>query len=248
MKREPRVAVLGAFGHTGRFVVDALRERGATPIVVARVGTDRSDGIDRIVDFSDPGSLDQALDTADAVLNCAGPFFDTAEPAAWAALRAGIPYLDITAEQWTAARLFETMHAPAQARGVTIVPAMAFYGGLADLMTTALVEGFDAIDTVEIATALDRWHPTRGTRLTGARNTYPRLVIRGGALVPLPDPRPGCDWRFPDPFGVQPVTCAPMSEMVLLSRHLRIDRATSYLPQAACRSIGRRHPGARSRR
>lgn len=229
MASRMHVAVLGARGHTGRFVVRTLLERGVQPIEVARIGGDGSAASDRSVDFADPASLDRALADADAVLNCAGPFIDTAEPAARAALRVGIPYLDITAEQWTANHLFETLHAPAQERGVTVVPAMAFYGGLADLMVSALCPAGGFIDTVEVATALDSWHPTRGTRLTGDRNTYGRLVVSGGALVPVPTPRPARDWRFPAPFGLEPVTCAPMSEMVLLSRHLRIGSAISYL-------------------
>jgi Saccharopine dehydrogenase NADP binding domain len=225
MDRRYQVVVLGALGHTGRFVTDELRRRGVRPLTAGRVGS----GADRVVDFSDPVSLDHALAGGDAVLNCAGPFFDTAEPAALAAIRAGIPYLDVTAEQWTALRLFETLHQPAMERGVTIIPAMAFYGGLADLMATAIVGSRDSIDEVEIAMGLSSWHPTHGTRLTGARNTYARQIIRDGVLVPVPDPRPRRDWSFPDGFGDQQVMCTPVPEMVLLSRHLNIRSATPYM-------------------
>jgi nucleoside-diphosphate-sugar epimerase len=38
MNDEFRVAVLGAGGHTGRFVVDALRERNAKVIAATRAG------------------------------------------------------------------------------------------------------------------------------------------------------------------------------------------------------------------
>jgi len=76
-----RIAVPGASGHTGRFVVAELERRGLTPVAC-----------DRTTD------LDQALGRADAVINCAGPFAATAEPVIAAAIRAGIPYLDVTAE------------------------------------------------------------------------------------------------------------------------------------------------------
>ena len=42
--------------------------------------------------------LDHALDGSAAVINCAGPFRWTAAPVIEAALRAGIPYLDVAAE------------------------------------------------------------------------------------------------------------------------------------------------------
>ena len=63
---------------------------------------------------------------------------DTAAPLVEAALRNRIHYLDVTAEQATAMRTFETYDEPARAAGISVLPAMAFYGGLADLLTSAL--------------------------------------------------------------------------------------------------------------
>ena len=39
-----------------------------------------------------------------------------------------------------------------------------------------------AVDDIRIRIALDSWLPTQGTRMTGARNTAPRLVVAGGRL------------------------------------------------------------------
>ncbi len=69
---------------------------------------------------------------AAAVINCAGPFLDTATPVIEAALRAGIHYLDVAAEQAAARAAFEQFSDSARSAGVTILPAMGFYGGLAD--------------------------------------------------------------------------------------------------------------------
>ena len=44
-------------------------------------------------------SLDRSLAVAAAVINCAGPFLETADAVSAAALRARIHYLDVTAEQ-----------------------------------------------------------------------------------------------------------------------------------------------------
>ena len=228
-----KVAVLGASGHTGRFVVEALRQKGATAIPATRSGRfvplGGGEEACHVVDFSQAESLDRALAGADAVINCAGPFFDTAGPAAEAALRARIPYLDVAAEQRTVLDLFERFDAPARAAGVTILPAMAFYGGLADLLVSALVPGRARVDAIDIAVGLDSWHPTRGTRLTGERNTFKRLIIRDGELIPIPEPAPSGQWPFPAPFGEQPVTCVALSEIILLSRHVDAAAITSFM-------------------
>jgi short subunit dehydrogenase-like uncharacterized protein len=228
-----KVVVLGAGGHTGRFVIDALRREGVTAIPATRSGRftaiDGTEEDGRILDFSRPDELDRTLAGASAVINCAGPFFDTAQPAAEAALRAGIPYLDVAAEQTTALRLFDTLDEKAKEVGVTIVPAMAFYGGLADLLVSALVEKGSNVDSIEIAVGLDSWQPTSGTRLTGEKNIYPRVIVRGGIFVPIPDPAPGVQWIFPAPLGAQPVTCVALSEIILISRHIDANSITSFM-------------------
>ena len=242
-----RVAVIGASGHTGRFVVAELARRGATPLPTSRSGrfSPIGGGTEKCaaVDVTDPASLDHVLARADAVVNCAGPFFDTAEPVARAAIRRGIPNFDVTADQDTALATFERLDAAARAAGVTVVPAMAFFGGLADLLVSAVAP--DRADDVEVAVGLDSWHPTDGTRETGARNTAPRLVVRGGELVPVPVPPPTASWDFPEPLGHQPVTCVALSEIVLVARHIPVSRMTSYMNLAPLDDLhGDRSPEA----
>lgn len=233
MQRNPQIVVLGAGGHTGRFVVDALRRKGADAIAATRSGRFTpiagEEEACRVLDFSRPDALDDVLRGADAVINCAGPFFDTALPAAEAALRAGIPYLDVSAEQETTRRLFDTLGDRARAAGVTIIPAMAFFGGFADLLVSTLVADGEEVATIEIAVGLDSWQPTAGTRLTGEKNVYPRMIVREGALAPIPDPAPGGEWHFPAPLGVQPVTCVALSEIILISRHINAGSVTSFM-------------------
>jgi short subunit dehydrogenase-like uncharacterized protein len=104
MSANRTVLVFGAYGHTGRFVVAELRKRGLTPILSGRdaaklhaIGTTHPELTIRVAAVDDPTSLDRALDGAAVVINCAGPFLDTATPIIEAALRARIHYLDVTA-------------------------------------------------------------------------------------------------------------------------------------------------------
>ena len=106
MTSNKTVTVFGAYGHTGRFVVSELRKRGLTPILTGR-DSDKLNAFGdahpelemRVASVDDPASLDRAVSGAEAVINCAGPFLDTATPVIEAALRARIHYLDVTAEQ-----------------------------------------------------------------------------------------------------------------------------------------------------
>ncbi|MFI7542666.1 saccharopine dehydrogenase [Actinoplanes sp. NPDC049599] len=181
------IAVLGAGGHTGGFVVAELRRRGLTPVPCGRA-TD----------------LAQALADADALINCAGPFATTAAPAIRAASRAGIPYLDVTAELEV---ITDTFAGFADA-AIPVVPAAAFYGGLGDLLATAAAAG-RAVDHLTIAYALSSWRPTPGTRATGrvsaARRDGRRPVYTGHRLEYRPGAAPRTDWTFPAPVGTQPV-------------------------------------------
>ncbi|MBZ0103251.1 MAG: saccharopine dehydrogenase NADP-binding domain-containing protein [Thermoanaerobaculia bacterium] len=65
--------------------------------------------------LDDPASLEQAFAGCAVVINCAGPFLDTAAPVAWAALRADCHYIDVTAEQASAQSSFSDFAAPARA-------------------------------------------------------------------------------------------------------------------------------------
>lgn len=236
------VAVYGATGHTGRFVLAELERRGVDAIRIgrdaARLAQSGNDAAPwRVAPVDDPDALDAALRGAHAVINCAGPYLDTALPVADAALRAGIPYLDLTAEQPAVQALVDQRDARARAAGVTLVPAAAFYGGLADLLVTAIVDANRPIERVDVATGLDSWHPTRGTRATGARNHAIRLIQRDGKPAAVPSEPLTRSWPFPPPLGNADVTLLPFTEVMTLARHLRIDTIESWLATRALRDV-----------
>jgi uncharacterized protein YbjT (DUF2867 family) len=238
------IAVFGASGHTGRFVIAELLRRGFAPLAIGRdsakmteLGFQESGVTIRTASVDDPASLDRALAGAAAVINCAGPFLDTADVVAAAALRARIPYLDVTAEQLSAQTTFDHFGAVATAAGVLVIPAMGFYGGFADLLATAAMGDWEAADEIRVGIALDSWRPTQGTRITGQRNTAPRLVVEGGKLVPLAQPAPQTFWEFPEPFGRQDVTEVPLSEVPVIARHVRVASLRSYLNNTPLRDL-----------
>ncbi|HMI54291.1 MAG TPA: saccharopine dehydrogenase NADP-binding domain-containing protein [Candidatus Saccharimonadales bacterium] len=235
MTSNQTVSVFGAYGHTGRFVVSELLKRGWTPVLCGRDAaklktlSDVHPGSEvRVATVDDPASLDRALAGAAAVINCAGPFVDTAAPVIEAALRSGIHYLDVAAEQTAVLGVFEKFSAAAREAAVVVAPAMAFYGGLSDLLATAAMDDWNAADEISVATALDSWKPTRGTRLTGQRNTGKRFIFSNNTLERADSP-PARTWSFPLPFGPQEVMGLALSETITISRHLKTPEIRAYL-------------------
>jgi short subunit dehydrogenase-like uncharacterized protein len=255
------VAVIGAYGHTGRFVLRELHDRGHASFAVGRderrlqalraaASSSRQPELHtRTASADDPGSLDRALDGASAVINCAGPFAETASPVIEAALRRGIPYVDVAAEIEANLDTFSHFADRARATGAVIVPAMAFFGGLADLLTTAAISGdsedpWTAIDEVHIAYGLSSWHPTAGTRTAGriSRQRRDGRAVRytGGRLEYYDHENAAAEieWDFPEPIGTQKVVPGfTMADVVTIPGHLPVRDIETYMAAVAATDV-----------
>ncbi|WP_327344194.1 saccharopine dehydrogenase family protein [Streptomyces europaeiscabiei] len=247
------VAVFGAYGHTGRFVVAELRARGFVPLPVGRdveklrrLVADQPglEGRARVASVDEPASLDRAFAGADAVVNCAGPFAETAAPVIAAALRAGIPYVDVAAEIEANLDTFAEFGEKARAAGVVVVPAMAFFGGLGDLLVTAALDAGDwaAADEAHVAYGLSGWHPTAGTRVAGAvsrqRRGGQRVRYGNGRLEYRDDAAPATKWDFPEPMGTRAVIGEfSMADIVTVPSHLAVPDVHTYMTVEAARDL-----------
>ncbi|GAA2838456.1 saccharopine dehydrogenase NADP-binding domain-containing protein [Crossiella cryophila] len=235
------VAVMGAYGHTAKFVLTQLRALGLTPVPVGR-DRDRLLALGlaqppRVASVEDPDSLDRAFAGVLAVVNCAGPFADTAVPVVEAAIRAGAHYVDVAAEQSVTLDLLARFDAPARRAGVAVVPAMAFYGGLGDLLATAAAADWTEADDVQVAIALDSWLPTLGSRRTGARNAGKHRVYTGGQFVQPPSTPSTLTWKFPDPIGEQQLVEMPSADQATIAHHLRTPLITVHISTGALADV-----------
>ncbi|RZT78264.1 saccharopine dehydrogenase-like protein [Micromonospora violae] len=231
------VAVFGAYGHTGRFVVAELRERGFGVLPVGR-DPHKLDALAlpyRVASVDDPASLDAALIGADAVINCAGPFASTAAGVIEAALRARIPYVDVAAEIEANVDTFAHFTERARSAGVAVVPAMAFFGGLGDLLATTAMGDWTTADEAHVAYGLSSWHPTAGTVAAGVvsreRRDGRRVRYTGGRLeYHCAGDLPTVDWDFPAPLGRRSVFGEfTMADVVTIPRHLAIPEVKTYM-------------------
>ena len=243
------MVVYGATGHTGRFVVAELRRRGFATVVSGRdaarleaLAAERGDVVARPATVDDAGSLDRALAGAAAVVNCAGPFAVTAGPVVEAALRAGIPYVDVAAEIEANVSTFADHAAAAREAGTPVVPAMAFYGGLGDLLVTAAMGEWTAADVVHVAYGLSDWHPTPGTRVAGEvsrrRRAGRRVRFADGVLQYHDDPASQRDWLFPEPLGRRAVIAEfTMADVVTVPSHLAVPEIRTHMTVEAARDL-----------
>lgn len=233
--RPGSVAVVGATGHTGGFVVDELSRRGLPWVGVGRRPAVVRGREVRVAPLDDAAALAAAFADCAVVVNAAGPFLDTADPVIGAALAAGCHYIDVTAEQESARATLQGWDAPAREAGVVVIPAAGFFGGLADLLAGSLA-GDGPIAGIDVAVSLDHWWPTVGTRLTGARNHHPRKVVDDGELVDMAA-EPGRPWDFGSPHGIEDVEPVPLSEVVTIAHHLPVARIRSWLSARALADI-----------
>jgi len=148
------VLIYGAYGYTGRLIVEEACAQGLKPLLAGRDSYKTQTltaecGLTGLAfDLSDTVALDRALKGRLAVLHCGGPFARTWRPMAEACLRQGVHYLDITGE----IEVFEALAAlnqPARAAGIMLLPGV----------------GFDVVPTDCLAAHLKQRLPT-ATQLT----------------------------------------------------------------------------------
>jgi short subunit dehydrogenase-like uncharacterized protein len=170
--------VYGAYGYTGELVAERALERGLDPVLGGR-DADRLRAVgDRLGARTRVFDLDAAaatLDGVDALLNCAGPFEATADPAVDACLATATHYLDVTGE----IPVFERLHRrdeAAREAGVVLLPGVGFDVVPTDCTAAHLVERLPGAESLALAFA------TEGGVSPGTLRTAVEGVGGGGAV------------------------------------------------------------------
>ncbi len=217
MESSNRWLLYGANGYTGQLIARQAVACGMTPVLAGR----RAATIEPLADeLSCPWrafSLDlredivMNLEGVRAVLHCAGPFCDTAQPMIQACLDAGVHYLDITGEydviQWAS-------ECDQRARGanVIVMPAVGFDVVPSDCLAATLAAALPDADHLLLAFSGD------ATLSPGTTRTMWRNIRRGGCIrrdgqlvrVPL-----GNDFvELPFSSGKRPAMAIPWGDVV----------------------------------
>jgi len=174
--------VYGSYGYTGDLIVGEALDRGLEVLVAGRDRNAvenqaiRHKCDERVFALDEPRLLDLALDEVDAVVHCAGPFEETAEPMVEGCLRTGTDYLDITGE----IDVFEHLAGydeKAEEAGITVLPGVGF-----DVVPTDCLAAHLA-DRLPEATQLSLGFEAGGGGLSpGTAKTAVQGLDEGGAV------------------------------------------------------------------
>lgn len=186
-----KLMIYGASGYTGRMAAEQARAANLPFVLAGRSQeplarlADELDVNYRVFDLSAQSAIDAALSDMSALLNCAGPFIDTAEALMRASIRSGVHYLDIAAEL-DSYRLAETLDDEARAAGVMLLPgsggSVAMLGSLAGHAAARVENPQRVAIALHVAGSM-----SRGSAISASRNVVgPALRRRGGQLVSRP--------------------------------------------------------------
>lgn len=184
----------GAYGYTGRLLVEEAVARGHRPVLAGRDGEKtaviaRQYNLDHLAfDLNDGDTVRGLVADFELVLHAAGPFIHTAEPMVQACLAGQAHYLDITGE----IPVFEmtlSYDAHAREQGVALVSGVGFDIVPTDCLASYVAANMPGATELEIAF----WGlsgASAGTTKTMLEmmTKLPQgsLVRRNGRLVPIP--------------------------------------------------------------
>jgi short subunit dehydrogenase-like uncharacterized protein len=190
----PKTWILyGAYGETGQFISTHAAALGLQPVLAGRDAervakqAERLGFEHRVAGLEDPDELDAMLRDVDLVLNCAGPFIDTAMPMVDACLRTRTHYLDLSGEFRALQRVLDRDE-DALEQGVLLLPGSGFDVIATDCVALRLHESLPSADRLELGIG-SGLSPTRGIvasmlEILGAGP----IVRRNGELVRLTEP------------------------------------------------------------
>ena len=135
----------GAYGYTGKLIAEEAVRRGVRPILAGRNEkklrplSEKLTCDARKFNLSDRRAIVEQLEGCAAVLNCAGPFSQTARPVMEACLDAGVHYLDITGEI-DVIEAAAALDGRAKEAGIVLMPAVGFDVVPTDCLAAMLAE------------------------------------------------------------------------------------------------------------
>lgn len=205
------IMIYGATGYTGKMVALQAKKVGLEVVIAGRNRQKLAELAEtlgvraEVFDLNDPATIPAHLDNIALVLNCAGPFAQTAAAFMKACIERGIHYLDITAEI-NVYRLAESLHDAAAKAGTMLMPGV----------------GWDVVPTDSLAVTLSRQikdpiHMRIALQVAGSMSRGSAIsageIISAGILARVDSHlvvKQNTDTGWFD-FGAGAVECAPLS-------------------------------------
>lgn len=244
----------GAYGYTGRLVVEQAVQQGMRPVLAGRdeqrtrALAERYGLAWRAFGLSDPAEVDAGVRDMAVVMHCAGPFSQTSEPMVAACLRNRVSYLDITGER-SVFEYVQEQDARAIEAGIVVCAGVGLDVVPTDCLAAMLVRELPDALELEIALAVFG-SMSRGTLKTVLEGIPLGGFVRiDGHMAPIP-----FAWRkrpFNFPHGRQNAVTMPLGDAVTAWQTTGIPNIRTWVALPAAAAVGlklveklRRAPGA----
>jgi short subunit dehydrogenase-like uncharacterized protein len=184
------ILIYGAYGYTGRLIVDQLLAMGIRPIVAGRDAAKTKAHADEkglehmVLDINDAKSLVDFLSKGKVVIHCAGPFIHTAKQMISACLETGTHYLDITGE-YQVFDLAQSFDQQAKDKGIMLLPGAGFDVVPSDCLAAHLAAQMPNATDLILSFVNKGGSLSRGTTKTMIENLgQPTMYRKNGEYVP----------------------------------------------------------------
>jgi short subunit dehydrogenase-like uncharacterized protein len=233
--------VYGAYGFTGRLLLENLRERGI-PFIAAgrderRVAAVASEfgAPSRVFALDDDVGADLALSGVDVALNAAGPFVSTTAPFLKACLRNRVHYLDVSGEVGPMDQAAQ-LDAKARSRDVMILPGVGFDVVPSDCLAMHLAKRLPNARELVLSISGSNLLSRGSARAFAEHAGVPVYVRKDGVLEPVLF---RAQMRFVDfGFDTRPAIAVSWGDLVTAFRSTGIPNIEVYFEATTPRLLG----------
>jgi short subunit dehydrogenase-like uncharacterized protein len=227
----------GAYGRTGRFILDEAVSRGHRPLLAGRDSArlralGDATGLDTVhLPLEDGAALRAALSGVRCVLLAAGPYQLTGPSMRAACVDTGCSYLDINGELDDFSQAL-ACDAAARAAGIAVIPGAGFGVVFAECLAAHVARGVPGATWLRLSLATQTDGRSRGATLSaaaamtgGGRDVFESALRRRAIASPT--------WRAPHPDGHgMRFAAAPRAELVAVQRSTGVPNIVAGIPMS----------------
>jgi short subunit dehydrogenase-like uncharacterized protein len=229
--------IYGAYGFTGRLILEEAVRRGHKPILAGRDRRQIEDLAKRhglqshVLSLDDPAALRATVRGRDLVVNAAGPIAETGPKLITACLDVGTAYMDVSGE-FHHLQFVEALDARAKQAGIALLTGAGFGVTYGDCLARY------ALDRLPDATRLRLSVAAANAQTTpGARRTIVDVLAKGGYAVEggrfRPRPLAHQTWIIRSASSEVAFAAAPLGELAALRRSTGIADIVVGRPMSA---------------
>ncbi|WP_370087699.1 trans-acting enoyl reductase family protein [Ekhidna sp.] len=178
-----KLLIYGAYGYTGRLIVEECLKQGIKPIIAGRSPEKAMTYANKmeleydVFEVSETEKLEKWLRRGDTVIHCAGPFIHTAKQMVEACINTGTHYLDITGE-YQVFDLIKEYHEQATEKKIMLMPGAGFDVVPSDCLAKHLHSKLPTATHLQLAFVSKGGKLSRGTAKTMIENMGEPVMTR----------------------------------------------------------------------